>query len=75
MILLLKKIILSCIALFCFNMSFAQKITQFSEYKIIKDQYESTKIKITPHVRHNTIGENESKYESPYGVYVVLLYC
>lgn len=70
---LFKKLILPCLTLFLFNMSFGQKITQFSEYKIIKDQYESTKIKITPHVRHKTIGENESKYESPYGVYGVLI--
>ncbi|WP_100926262.1 hypothetical protein [Tenacibaculum sp. SZ-18] len=59
---------------FLFNMSFVQKTTQFSEYKIIKDQYESTKIKFTPYIIHKTIGENESKYESPYGVYGVLIY-
>ena len=32
------------------------------------------KTKFTPYIIHKTIGENESKYESAYGVYGILIY-
>lgn len=48
----------------------AQKIVQFSQYKIYKNEYGATKIKITPHTRK---GNTDSKYDSSFSVYGVLI--
>lgn len=64
-----------CVALFTlmFNEIQAQKIVQFSQYKIYKDDYGTTKIKIQPHTRSTNVGADESKYQSGFNVYGVLI--
>ena len=62
-------VILSVIA---FNTSDAQKIIQFSQYKILKTS-SNTKIKIQPHTRSTRVGEDESRYDRFSGVYGVLI--
>ena len=54
------------------NIINAQKIIQFSEYKILETQ-SNTKIKIQPHTRSTKVGEDESRYEKSSGVYGVLI--
>ncbi|AGI26987.1 hypothetical protein MED152_16391 [Polaribacter sp. MED152] len=64
-----------CAALFTFmfNELQAQKIVRFSQYKIYKNDYGSTKIKIQPHTRSTNVGEDESKYQRSFNVYGVLI--
>lgn len=68
------KLILATAVLFLFTISsiHAQKIIQFSEYKIIKTD-SNTKIKIQPHTRSTRVGEDESSYDRSSGVYGVLI--
>lgn len=64
-----------CVSLFVFmvNDLQAQKIIQFSQYKLYKSKTGSTKIKIQPHTRSTQVGKDESKYQRSSGVYGVLI--
>lgn len=67
-------ILITAIIFFAFsNESEAQRIVQFSQYKIFKDDYGTTKIKIQPHTRSTNVGADESKYQSGFNVYGVLI--
>lgn len=67
------KLIIIVFGLFVFNNLSAQKIIQFSQYKIVKSKYGTTKIEIKPHTRSTNVGKNESKYNSNFGIYGVLI--
>lgn len=63
--------LLTAIVFFAFSSeSKAQKIVQFSQYRIVKSEYGATKIQIRPHTRK---GNSNSKYNSSFGVYGVLI--
>ena len=69
-----KTAVFSVILGLCCTMgATAQKINSFSQYRIYKDQYGNTKLKIRPHSKTTNVGRNESKYQSNYGVYGVLI--
>lgn len=65
--------VLSFMFVFASNNLQAQKINQFSQYKIIESEHGSKKIRITPHSRTTIIGSDESKYQKISGVYGVLI--
>ncbi len=48
----------------------AQKIIQYSQYKIIRNEYGSQYIEITPHAR---LKPSDAKYDKTWGVYAVLI--
>lgn len=63
--------LLTSIIFFAFSNEIkAQKIVRFSQYRIYKNQYGATKLEIKPHTRK---GNSNSKYNSSYGVYGVLI--
>ena len=66
------SLFIAILSVFAFNTSNAQKIIQFSEYKILKTE-SNTKIKIQPHTRSTRVGEDESRYDRSSGVYGVLI--
>lgn len=51
----------------------AQKIVQFSQYRIYQNDYGHTQIRIEPHTTNTTVGANESKYQKSTKVYGVLI--
>ena len=64
-------ILLTAIIFFAFsNESKAQKIVQFSQYRIYKNQYGATKLEIKPHTRK---GNTDQKYNRSFGVYGALI--
>ena len=69
----MKKLLITSLVIFFFTNLNAQKIIDFSQYKIYKDDYGSTIIKIQPHTKSTRVGEDEAKYQKSYGVYGVLI--
>ncbi|WP_439128084.1 hypothetical protein [Polaribacter sp.] len=70
---LFKSVLCMALLTLMFSEVQAQKIVQFSQYKIYKDDYGTTKIKIQPHTRSTNVGADESKYQSGFNVYGVLI--
>ena len=70
----LSKIVLTLtIIMSCVSMVQAQKIVKFSQYKIYKNQYGHTQIRIEPHTRSTDVGADASKYQKSSKVYGVLI--
>ena len=64
-------LVLAITAIFAFtNSARAQKIIQWSQYKIFKNEYNATKLLLRPHTRR---GNSNAKYNKNYGVYGVLI--
>ena len=68
-----KTLLTLTIIVSCVSMIQAQKIVQFSEYKIYKNEYGHTKIMTEPHTRNTDIGADASKYQKSSNVYGVLI--
>lgn len=51
----------------------AQKIVQFSQYRIYQNDYGRTQIRIEPHTTNTKPGVDQSKYQKNYNVYGVLI--
>lgn len=69
----MKKLLFIGLLCISFSTVGAQKIIQFSQYKLYKSKTGATKIKIQPHTKSTRVGTDESKYQKGSGVYGVLI--